>query len=54
MRNAMIRILVTAGLVILAGLSVGHTSVNVQTAGDELECGFRNPPDSARPRVWWH
>jgi len=21
---------------------------------DELERSFRNPPDSARPRVWWH
>jgi hypothetical protein len=21
---------------------------------DPLETGFRNPPDSARPRVWWH
>ena len=21
---------------------------------DGLEGDFRNPPDSARPRVWWH
>lgn len=25
-----------------------------QAPGDALERGFRNPPDSARPRVWWH
>jgi hypothetical protein len=28
--------------------------VQAQNIGDELERGFRNPPDSARPRVWWH
>src|SRR5215475_2205292 len=21
---------------------------------DELSDGFKNPPDSAKPRVWWH
>jgi hypothetical protein len=25
-----------------------------QSSGDALESGFRNPPDSAKPRVWWH
>src|SRR5438477_7740044 len=25
-----------------------------QTPSDTLENGFLNPPDSARPRVWWH
>ncbi len=24
------------------------------TGGDPLERGFVNPPDEARPRVWWH
>src|SRR2546425_1274265 len=43
-----------AGLVILAGLSVGDTSVSGQAVRDELERGFRNPPDAAKPRVWWH
>ena len=28
--------------------------VSAQNAGDPLEQGFRNPPPSARPRVWWH
>jgi len=25
-----------------------------QNAADPLLAGFRNPPDSAKPRVWWH
>ena len=25
-----------------------------QTGGDALEQGFKNPPDSAKPRTWWH
>src|ERR1700733_7081849 len=25
-----------------------------QTAVDPLKAGFENPPQSARPRVWWH
>ena len=25
-----------------------------QSAPDALEQGFRNPPDSAKPRTWWH
>lgn len=25
-----------------------------QNASDPLKQGFENPPDSARPRVWWH
>ena len=25
-----------------------------QNPADALEQGFKNPPDSARPRVWWH
>src|SRR6266566_2024809 len=32
----------------LAGLGAG------QSSGDELERGFMKPPDSAKPRVWWH
>jgi len=25
-----------------------------QSAPDPLKKGFENPPESARPRVWWH
>src|SRR3982751_2690729 len=52
--NMIRRLAAVAGLVILTGLSGGRVSVRGQAAGDELERGFRNPPDSARPRVWWH
>ena len=26
----------------------------VRSAGDSLEQGFIDPPDAAKPRVWWH
>jgi hypothetical protein len=29
-------------------------SITAQTTTDSLERGFDNPPDSAKPRVWWH
>ncbi len=55
-RNLEIRIL--AVIVLLAGLAcwdTGRTPVSGQSdVQDVLERGFRNPPDSARPRVWWH
>src|SRR5437763_16161247 len=47
-RDAMMRLVATAGLVSLLGAAWG------EGAGDPLERGFRNPPDSAKPRVWWH
>lgn len=28
--------------------------VRSQDSSDALERGFRNPPDSAKPRAWWH
>src|SRR5580765_4673121 len=49
-----IRLSAFSGFFILASLYGGRTSGIVQDAGDELERGFRNPPDSAKPRVWWH
>jgi len=41
----------TAILFVLSGL-VSLTFA--QERGDALEQGFRNPPDSAKPRTWWH
>ena len=32
----------------------GSWAVLGQNPGDPLLSGFRNPPDSAKPRVWWH
>src|SRR5947209_6127783 len=28
--------------------------VSAQSSGDALARQFQNPPDSAKPRVWWH
>jgi len=29
-------------------------SSSAQNSSDALKAGFQNPPESARPRVWWH
>jgi hypothetical protein len=29
-------------------------SPSAQPGGDPLAAGFKTPPDSARPRTWWH
>ena len=35
-------------------LLLGVTTAMAQTKPDPLKTGFDNPPESARPRVWWH
>src|SRR5215467_14326141 len=37
------------GAAALAGMSVPS-----RAQMDSLAAGFRNPPDSAKPRTWWH
>jgi hypothetical protein len=44
------RLLHRALLVALAGVA----AVSAQPPGDTLLTNFRNPPNSAKPRVWWH
>lgn len=39
---------VLATAAVLAGITMA------QQAGDPLARGFHDPPESARPRVWWH
>src|SRR5580765_3381840 len=39
-----------AAFFVSLGLATGYA----QTPVDALEQGFKNPPDSAKPRVWWH
>jgi len=40
---------------VLAGLLAGiASSVLGQAPADPLERGFKDPPDSAKPRAWWH
>ncbi len=42
--------LITASIAMLLGVSVA----TAQSRFDPLKSGFENPPESARPRVWWH
>ena len=36
------------------GLAMAALVVLAQSQQDALKTGFENPPESARPRVWWH
>jgi hypothetical protein len=49
MANRFLRVLSLVALVFLA-----YLSTSAQQGSDPLLEGFQNPPDSARPRVWWH
>ncbi len=39
---------------IAISVSAGLFASTQCMAADDLEQGFRNPPDSARPQTWWH
>jgi hypothetical protein len=39
---------------VLIAILLAACAVQAQDPGDTLELGFLNPPDSAKPRVWWH
>lgn len=38
----------------MAGLLVLAVAASAQSTVGELEKGFADPPDAARPRTWWH
>ncbi|MBP2673077.1 MAG: Alpha-L-arabinofuranosidase precursor, partial [candidate division NC10 bacterium] len=38
----------------MLAVAMGTWLAAAQIPDDELERGFLDPPDSARPRVWWH
>jgi len=42
------------GWTTLIAVLMGVWIVSAQNSGDALKRGFLNPPDSAKPRVWWH
>ncbi|MGB7546297.1 MAG: glycosyl hydrolase [Terracidiphilus sp.] len=42
--------LILASLMLVVGLA----TATAQSNPDPLQRGFENPPESARPRVWWH
>ncbi len=50
--NRRCELLVTAfiGVALLVSASMAFA----QSSNDSLQEGFKNPPDSAKPRVWWH
>jgi hypothetical protein len=41
-------------LVCAAAALLGAWILSAQTSDDPLARGFASPPDSAKPRVWWH
>ncbi len=43
-----------AGTAILTILIASAFVLSAQNSDDPLAKGFRNPPDTAKPRVWWH
>jgi hypothetical protein len=49
-RNRRSKKLVYAIMVLLLGVSTAIA----QNKPDPLKSGFENPPEGARPRVWWH
>ena len=40
----------------LAGITISLLAAVAiaQTSGQDLVQGFKNPPESAKPRTWWH
>lgn len=46
-----LKIRAAGGILLLA---LGASAAFAQSAGDPLKSGFENPPNGARPRVWWH
>ncbi len=45
---------VRRGLVAVIVTLLGASIASAQKAEDSLARGFHQPPDSAKPRVWWH
>src|SRR6059058_703508 len=48
------RTIVKLGSLLLILAFVLVLGAHGQSSRDRLESGFLNPPDSAKPRVWWH
>ena len=46
--------LVTAAVIAVLALLTSFAPTQAQDDVAGLASGFRNPPDSARPRTWWH
>ena len=48
------QVLATALMASTVLVAAAHAQGAPATAPTSLEAGFQNPPNSARPRVWWH
>ena len=46
--KALVQAAIALGLLVLAG------AASAQSPGNSLEQGFKDPPDPAKLRVWWH
>ena len=54
MRAAQTNYLVRNSMAVALSLALAAATALPQTPPDPLKSGFENPPNSARPRVWWH
>ena len=45
---------ILAGFSLVAAALAGSAVLLAQEGGGSLQAGFENPPDSAKPRTWWH
>src|SRR5580692_12236481 len=46
---------IKARIVLVTALAIGTMgTARAQSAPDALAQGFRTPPDSSKPRTWWH
>jgi hypothetical protein len=47
--------LIAASMLLLLGSAAAYPQSSAPpSASDALKSGFQNPPEAARPRVWWH
>src|SRR5881394_3098501 len=46
------KVLLAAAMAV--GVSASAVTGLAQSNPESLEQGFRQPPDAAKPRVWWH
>ena len=54
MRATQTNYLVRNSMAVALSLALAAATAPPQTPPDPLKSGFENPPNSARPRVWWH
>jgi hypothetical protein len=47
-------VIIKFSLAAVLAAMLGAWIVSAQNAGDPLAGGFQTPPNSAKPRVWWH